>query len=113
MTNEPEIPFEYLSKEQLATEIAKIPTTSTRIGGIRQHDDAGEHYVQYHVHEFNRFLSEEEATEWVKDNYPATRCQHSHDCCGNFYASNATWTRIQHYGDAEILVIRQCWSANI
>lgn len=27
--------------------------------------------------------------EWLDDNYPSSYCQHSHDCCGNFYASKA------------------------
>lgn len=86
---------------------------NTLISETRQESNDGDTAVVYSIHEFERFLTNEEIEEFLRVEYPATRCHHSHDCCGNFYARTPTSTRVEHHGDVEILLVRQTWCRNV
>lgn len=84
-------------------------------------DDSGESYDRYTLLRFSRLADDVEIAEVIRDQFPSTRCQHEHDCCGNFYAGTATWDRVDRidkWSDPEAeynqpVLVKQGFSANI
>lgn len=54
-------------------------------------------------------FSEEEKTAMIHSAFPPTRCTHSHDCCGHYYASRARITRLPNGK----WLVRQSWTQNV
>jgi hypothetical protein len=86
--------------------------------GDRVDDDEGESFVRFRVCRIGYDGLEAEPTdeqidELVREEFPSYRCQHSYDCCGNFYPAGATWSRVKTWGSQLEIIVRQCYSANI
>lgn len=91
----------------------KIITTSQ----TEDEDDGyGGGYTRYIIAEVPKGLTDEQIAELVREEFPGTRCEHEHDCCGHYYASTATWMRGQLGWNPEgssTVLIEQGWSQNV
>lgn len=73
-------------------------------------DDCDESRIKTTTMELPRSMLDAEVDDLVAGMFPATHCHHEHDCCGNWYARRATWTR----GAARnTIVVVQGWALNI
>lgn len=69
---------------------------------IDRSDDSGGRYrrvtVFYVYSDVAAQLKDDETTRaWLRETmFPATRCQHEHDCCGNYYAQSPKITQLTH-----------------
>lgn len=52
---------------------------------------------------------------WAHEQFPARRCQHSHDCCGHYYPRKAHVTVVsgENTTDKAVVMIRQHYVTNI
>lgn len=79
-------------------------------------DDDGTAYTLFSVYTVPKNWNHNQTDSWVLANFPPEHCQHSYDCCGNFYGHRAEWSTIKGgaYGVAtrEILV-RRSYTQNI
>ena len=87
---------------------------------VEQSDESegyGGSCTTYIVCEVEDDATDEEITEAVLDLYPATRCEHEHDCCGSYYANRALWAFAGHNGYTDeaprLILITQDWAQNV
>ena len=89
----------------------------TRIGGFETHDDDGCGYTSFIVYEFSSLADAAEIGESIKAMHPETRCEHSYDCCGRFYAGVARWDlapRIDYSSsETQTVLVKQRWLCNV
>ena len=77
-------------------------TIGNSIGRI---DFGGEGFVIYA--RLNRAVTE----EWVTGNFPGEHCQHTHDCCGHWYARTGTLVETDDVYDTS--VVSQVYIQNV
>ena len=70
------------------------PFTVLRFGRHDRSDDHGGAYRTWRVIETDNHDEEEVDREMLSTWYPARRCHHEHDCCGNYYPSSPKITRL-------------------
>ena len=114
--NEPHI-NPYDAGEDCQPEPGYAPEPTGKVLFMRQlYADDGESYTTYRLCHVPSDWDHNRVDSWVLTRFPAERCQHSHDCCGNYYARSAKWSLVNGgaYGDGvrEILV-RQAHVCNI
>lgn len=95
-----------------ATQIADSPQW---LGGFTREDgEYGDSRTHYSVWKLPEHMTDDEIGPWVEANFPATRCQHSYDCCGNFYRGKGVWSYVEDgLGSKSEIIVRQTASANI
>ena len=56
-----------------------------------------------------------EINEWMRSAFPATRCYHEYDCCGNYYANSPSFNVIpaEEGDDFKEVHVKQCWVQNV
>lgn len=62
--------------------------------------------------------SDADIEAWIDECFPAERCMHAHDCCGNRYHSRAHWSVHVDVRDAmnngtKVIVLSRRWIINI
>ena len=107
-----ERPFDYPGRHSEAT--FKL---EERIGGFETHDEDGCGYTSYVLYQFSGLADDAEIHERIHELHPSTFCTHSHDCCGNFYASYPQWSFASRLdrGDpnGQTVLVRQRWLMNV
>jgi len=73
--------------------------------------DDGESYMRFMLYKVDVNL---DMDEWVRDEFPAERCQHEYDCCGRFYPDTGTWLDANETcEDGRLVIIKQNWRMNV
>jgi len=83
-----ERPFDYPGRH---SDLPPEPT-ETLLGSFNTHDEDGEAYTVYAVYSFHALCDKDEIEERVHEMHPVWHCEHSFDCCANFYPSRAMWS---------------------
>lgn len=77
---------------------------------VRIEDEDGEAFTMISYFHVDRETTDEEVKEWVADNFPSRHCQHSYDCCANFYPSRGEHWRVPY---TTHLIVHQRYRCNI
>ena len=77
---------------------------------LRIERDDGETFERLSIFHLDPDVPDAEVEAWVADSFPARHCQHSYDCCANYYPDKGVFWRVPYRAR---LVVHQTYRLNI
>ena len=103
----------YQRGEEFASEPELIEDPVQVLCDMREDDEDGDCFTNHTLILVPEGWTDADIREELKSRFPVWRCEHSYDCCGHFYPSNPTFTRLTGYGQRGHVLVSQGFHCNI